>query len=71
MQSGSPGQVTAIQAVEDSSGASPPKATFSEELASKSQPAGSYQQISCLDSVIRCGHLWPPPWATCSLGSVS
>ncbi|XP_075385814.1 period circadian protein homolog 2 [Tenrec ecaudatus] len=30
-----------------------PKATFPEELACKAQPAGSYQQISCLDSVIR------------------
>ncbi|XP_023378696.1 period circadian protein homolog 2 [Pteropus vampyrus] len=53
MQSGSPAQVTAVQAMEDSSGASPPKATFPEELACKNQPAGSYQQISCLDGVIR------------------
>lgn len=37
----------------DSSGASLPKASFPEELAYKSQPPCSYQQISCLDSVIR------------------
>lgn len=61
MQSGSPAQVTAVWTMEDSSGASPPKAAFAEELAFRNQPAGSYQQISCLDSVIRCGHLWPPP----------
>ncbi|KAF6115448.1 period circadian regulator 2 [Phyllostomus discolor] len=53
-QSGSPAQVTAFRDAEkDSSGASPAKAAFPEELACKSQPAGSYQQISCLDSVIR------------------
>lgn len=65
--------MTAVRATEeDSSGASPPKATFPEELACKSQPAGSYQQISCLDSVMRCGHLWPPPLVvTRSLGSVT
>ncbi|KAM7105263.1 period circadian protein homolog 2 isoform 2-T2 [Molossus nigricans] len=52
-RSGSPMQVTAAQAAGDSSGASPPAATFPEELACRNQPAGSYQQISCLDSVIR------------------
>ncbi|XP_066201672.1 period circadian protein homolog 2 [Saccopteryx leptura] len=46
-------QMTAVQAAEDSSGASPPKAAFPEELASKNHLAGSYQQISCLDSVLR------------------
>ncbi|XP_053775274.1 period circadian protein homolog 2 isoform X2 [Desmodus rotundus] len=52
-QSGSPAQVTAFRDAEkDSSGTSPP-AAFPEELPCKSQPAGSYQQISCLDSVIR------------------
>lgn len=57
-QSGSPTQVAAFRDAEKGrSGASPPKAAFAEELACKSQPAGSYQQISCLDSVIRCGHL--------------
>lgn len=64
MQCSSPAQMTAAQAMEDSSVASPPKAAFPEELACKSQPAGSYQQISCLDSVIRYGpsHLshWSP-----------
>ncbi|KAM5268188.1 period circadian protein homolog 2 [Hipposideros larvatus] len=54
MQHSSPAQMTAARATEEnSSGASPPKATFPEELACKSQPAGSYQQISCLDGVIR------------------
>ncbi|KAB1279221.1 Period circadian protein-like protein 2 [Camelus dromedarius] len=49
MQSSSPAQIKAVPAVEkDSSGASLP-----EELACRNQPAGSYQQISCLDSVIR------------------
>lgn len=40
----------------DSSGTSLPEASIPEELACKNQPIGSYQQISCLDSVIRCGH---------------
>ncbi|ELK32645.1 Period circadian protein like protein 2 [Myotis davidii] len=53
MQSSSPAQTTAVPAAEDSSGASPPTAAFPEELACRNQPAGSYQQISCLDSVIR------------------
>ncbi|XP_023603158.1 period circadian protein homolog 2 isoform X5 [Myotis lucifugus] len=52
-QSSSPAQTTAVPAAEDSSGASPPTAAFPEELACRNQPAGSYQQISCLDSVIR------------------
>lgn len=69
MRSGSPTQVTAVQAAEkDSSGASPPAATFPEELACKSQPAGSYQQISCLDSVIRSGRLPPPHAVVTALG---
>ncbi|XP_053511218.1 period circadian protein homolog 2 isoform X2 [Artibeus jamaicensis] len=53
-QSGSPAQATAFRDLEkDSPGASPPTAAFAEELACKGQPTGSYQQISCLDSVIR------------------
>ncbi|KAM5326879.1 period circadian protein homolog 2 isoform 2-T2 [Glossophaga mutica] len=53
-QSGSPAQAAAFRDSEkDSPGASPPKAAFAEEPACRSQPAGSYQQISCLDSVIR------------------
>ncbi|KAM8790358.1 period circadian protein homolog 2 [Rhynchonycteris naso] len=48
-----PAPMTAVQAAEDSSGASPPKAAFPEELACKNHLGGSYQQISCLDSVIR------------------
>lgn len=40
----------------DSSGTSLPEASIPEELACKNQPISSYQQISCLDSVIRCGH---------------
>ncbi|XP_027996534.2 period circadian protein homolog 2 [Eptesicus fuscus] len=51
--SSSPAQMTAVPATEDRSGASPPTAAFPEELACRNQPAGSYQQISCLDSVIR------------------
>ncbi|XP_006152001.1 period circadian protein homolog 2 isoform X1 [Tupaia chinensis] len=44
----------AVPAAEkDSSGASIPEAGFPEELACKGQPACSYQQVSCLDSVIR------------------
>ncbi|XP_054426920.1 period circadian protein homolog 2 [Pteronotus mesoamericanus] len=54
VRNGSPAQGTAFRDAEKaSSGASPPKAAFPEELACRSQPAGSYQQISCLDSVIR------------------
>ncbi|XP_061268793.1 period circadian protein homolog 2 isoform X2 [Bos javanicus] len=54
MQSGSPTPMKAAAAVEkDSSGASLPEATPPEELACRDPPAGSYQQISCLDSVIR------------------
>ncbi|XP_006866886.1 PREDICTED: period circadian protein homolog 2 [Chrysochloris asiatica] len=45
----------------DDAGAGVPKATFPEELACKAQPACSYQQISCLDSVMRylesCGEV--------------
>uniref|UniRef100_A0A8C3YNR6 Period circadian regulator 2 n=1 Tax=Catagonus wagneri TaxID=51154 RepID=A0A8C3YNR6_9CETA len=47
--SSSPTHVGAVPAAEkDSSGASLP-----EELACRNQPTGSYQQISCLDGVIR------------------
>lgn len=54
MQSSPPAQVKAVTTIErDSSGASLPKASFPEELAYKNQPPCSYQQISCLDSVIR------------------
>ena len=62
MQSGSPTPMKAAAAVEkDSSGASLPEATPPEELACRDPPAGSYQQISCLDSVIRCGPSGLPP----------
>lgn len=62
--------MTAVPAAEDRSGASPPTAAFPEELACRNQPAGSYQQISCLDSVIRCGH-FPSPYSmvSCCPGS--
>uniref|UniRef100_A0A8I5Y7B9 Period circadian protein homolog 2 n=1 Tax=Rattus norvegicus TaxID=10116 RepID=A0A8I5Y7B9_RAT len=54
MQSSPPAQVRSVTTMErDSSGASLPKASFPEELTYKSQPPCSYQQISCLDSVIR------------------
>uniref|UniRef100_A0A8C9QMA6 Period circadian protein homolog 2 n=1 Tax=Spermophilus dauricus TaxID=99837 RepID=A0A8C9QMA6_SPEDA len=54
MQSGPPAQVKAVPATEeDSLGASMPRASVPEELACKDQPTCSYQQISCLDSVIR------------------
>ncbi|XP_008584152.1 PREDICTED: period circadian protein homolog 2 [Galeopterus variegatus] len=44
----------AVSAMEkDNPGASLTRAGFSEELACKDQPACSYQQMSCLDSVIR------------------
>ncbi|XP_042558285.1 period circadian protein homolog 2 isoform X1 [Dipodomys spectabilis] len=47
-------QVKVVPATEkESPGVSSPKAGFPEELACKNQPACSYQQISCLDSVIR------------------
>ncbi|XP_011898333.1 PREDICTED: period circadian protein homolog 2 isoform X2 [Cercocebus atys] len=49
MQTNPPAEMKAVPAVEkDSLGAS-----FPEELACKDQPTCSYQQISCLDSVIR------------------
>lgn len=51
----------AVPVEKDSSGASLPPGGFPEELGGKSPPAGSYQQISCLDGVIRCGHFRPPP----------
>ncbi|XP_061062308.1 period circadian protein homolog 2 [Eubalaena glacialis] len=54
MQSSSPAQRKAVPATEkDSSRASLPEASLPEELAFKNPLAGSYQQISCLDSVIR------------------
>ncbi|XP_028611215.1 period circadian protein homolog 2 [Grammomys surdaster] len=54
MQSSPLAQMKAVTTIErDSSGASLPKASFPEELAYKNQPPCSYQQISCLDSVIR------------------
>uniref|UniRef100_A0A250Y7J5 Period circadian protein homolog 2 n=1 Tax=Castor canadensis TaxID=51338 RepID=A0A250Y7J5_CASCN len=53
MQSSFLAQVKAVPATEKSSGLSLPKTSFPEELAYKSQPSCSYQQISCLDSVIR------------------
>lgn len=37
----------------DTSGTVAPKNVTTEELAWKEQPVYSYQQISCLDSVIR------------------
>ncbi|XP_055472519.1 period circadian protein homolog 2 isoform X2 [Psammomys obesus] len=54
MQSSPPSQVKAVTTIErGSSGASLPMASFPEELAYKNQPPCSYQQISCLDGVIR------------------
>ncbi|XP_028338958.1 period circadian protein homolog 2 isoform X2 [Physeter macrocephalus] len=54
MQSSSPAQMKAVPATEkDSSRASLPEAGLPEEPAFKNPLAGSYQQISCLDSVIR------------------
>ncbi|KAM5229409.1 period circadian protein homolog 2 [Ctenodactylus gundi] len=54
MQDSAPAQAKAVPVIEkDSAGASLPKAGFPEELACKDQPACSYQQISCLDGVIR------------------
>ncbi|KAM9085361.1 period circadian protein homolog 2 isoform 2-T4 [Megaptera novaeangliae] len=54
MQSSSPAQMKAVPATEKgSSRASLPEAGLPEELAFKNPLAGSYQQISCLDSVIR------------------
>ncbi|XP_037705178.1 period circadian protein homolog 2 isoform X1 [Choloepus didactylus] len=54
VQSSSPVQLNAVSAAErDSGSASLPKVGFAEELACRDQPACSYQQISCLDSVLR------------------
>ncbi|KAM6152756.1 period circadian protein homolog 2 [Erethizon dorsatum] len=54
MQNSTLAQVKAVPVTEkDSSGASLPKAGFPEELAGRDQPSCSYQQISCLDGVIR------------------
>uniref|UniRef100_A0A8C2UWA7 Period circadian protein homolog 2 n=2 Tax=Chinchilla lanigera TaxID=34839 RepID=A0A8C2UWA7_CHILA len=54
MQSSALAQVKAVPVAEkDSSGTSLLKAGFPDELACKDQPACSYQQISCLDGVIR------------------
>lgn len=53
-QSGSPTPMKAAAAAEkDSSGASLPEASPPEGLACRDPPAASYQQISCLDGVIR------------------
>ncbi|XP_058555515.1 period circadian protein homolog 2 isoform X1 [Neofelis nebulosa] len=52
-QSSSCAQMKAVPVEKDSSGASLPPGGFPEELGGKSPPAGSYQQISCLDGVIR------------------
>lgn len=66
MQSGSPTLMKAAAAVEkDSSRASPPEVSPPKELACRDPPAGSYQQISCLDSVIRCGPSGLPPHQRC------
>lgn len=51
----------AVPVEQDSSGTSLPTGGSPEELGCRNPPAGSYQQISCLDSVIRCGHFRPPP----------
>nr|XP_017531901.2 period circadian protein homolog 2 isoform X3 [Manis javanica] len=54
MPTSSPAPMQAVPLTEkDSSGTSLPEASVPEELACKNQPIGSYQQISCLDSVIR------------------
>ncbi|XP_006893570.1 PREDICTED: period circadian protein homolog 2 [Elephantulus edwardii] len=53
-QSQPPAPVTPVLASDkDGPGSGVPKAAFSEELACRAQPACSYQQMSCLDSVIR------------------
>lgn len=49
---GSGGQVKDVVG-KDTAVTSAPKTTTTEELAWKEQPVYSYQQISCLDSVIR------------------
>ncbi|XP_039084552.1 period circadian protein homolog 2 isoform X1 [Hyaena hyaena] len=53
MQSTSCAQMKAVPMEKDSSGTSLPAGGFPEEPGGKSPPAGSYQQISCLDGVIR------------------
>uniref|UniRef100_A0A8C0TDX2 Period circadian protein homolog 2 n=1 Tax=Canis lupus familiaris TaxID=9615 RepID=A0A8C0TDX2_CANLF len=53
MHSSSPAQMKAVPVEKDSSGTSLPAGSSPEELGCKNPPAGSYQQISCLDSVIR------------------
>ncbi|XP_025786423.1 period circadian protein homolog 2 [Puma concolor] len=52
-QSSSCAQMKAVPVEKDSSGTSLPPGGFPEELGGKSPPAGSYQQMSCLDGVIR------------------
>ncbi|XP_029789393.1 period circadian protein homolog 2 isoform X2 [Suricata suricatta] len=52
-QSSSCAQMNAVPVGKDSSGASLPVGGFPEEPGGRSPPAGSYQQISCLDGVIR------------------
>ncbi|PKU38451.1 hypothetical protein llap_11242 [Limosa lapponica baueri] len=51
-QSGPGGQMKDV-AGKDAAGTAAPKSVTTEELAWKEQPIYSYQQISCLDSVIR------------------
>lgn len=53
LQSGRAAQDRAVPAAEDSSADSASRAGFPEELACRPQPACSYQQISCLDGVMR------------------
>ncbi|XP_045723578.1 period circadian protein homolog 2 isoform X2 [Mirounga angustirostris] len=51
--SSSSAQMKAVPVEQDSSGTSLPTGGSPEELGCRNPPAGSYQQISCLDSVIR------------------
>ncbi|XP_027961041.1 period circadian protein homolog 2 [Eumetopias jubatus] len=53
MPSGSSAQMKAVPMEQHSSGTSLPTGGSPEELGCRNPPAGSYQQISCLDSVIR------------------
>ncbi|XP_004743783.1 period circadian protein homolog 2 isoform X1 [Mustela putorius furo] len=51
--SSSSAQIKAVPVEQDSSGTSLPVGGSPEELGCRNPPAGSYQQISCLDGVIR------------------
>nr|XP_025744574.1 period circadian protein homolog 2 [Callorhinus ursinus] len=53
MPSGSSAQMKAVPMEQHSSGTSLPTGGSPEDLGCRNPPAGSYQQISCLDSVIR------------------